>query len=89
MYQALTTTPTALSGVPAGTRYMVQNKYHRSIYLERGTAAPTTSQGAFVLPPTPHPLSVGTINLNSGENAYIWTDSVVGGAGGVAYDEAA
>ena len=85
MRQALTTTPTALASITAGTNYTMQNRSPRVVYVEVAAAAPTDSGGAFVMSPAPGEGSAGIAKADTGESIFVWT-AAAGGA--IVYDEA-
>ena len=82
MRQALSTSPTALAGLTASTRYTVQNRSHRVVYLQVASAAPADTAAAFAIKPD----GFAIVSATGSDNVYVWA-SAAGGA--VVYDEAA
>ena len=88
MRHDLTTTPTALTGVEADTRYTVQNQSRHTVFIEIASTAPTDPSGAFkMIPGTAS--AQGIFRAGSGDSVYVWIASARLGAGAVVYDEAA
>ena len=84
MRHAITTSPEALTGISAGTRYAFQNQSGRSIYIARASGTPSDLDDAANVPPS-GPLSVGFFAAESGENIYVWGSTATGH---LFYDEA-
>ena len=82
-----TATPTALSGITAGTNYSIQNRTGKSVYIETTTSTPADSGEAFVMS-SAGDLSAGIVKANSGENIYVWVGEIGSGVGAVVWDEA-
>lgn len=71
--QALTATPTALSGTAADTRYTIQNIASRTVFIEGATAAPTNADTAFRLAPIGGGGdSTAYFTLATGESLFVW-----------------
>ena len=75
MHQVPTTTPTALANITADTRYTVQNRSGKALYIQSAAAAPTNTTSAFVMN-SGGQLSTGIASAPSGENLYIWVPDV-------------
>ena len=87
MKHELTTTPTALAGVTAGTRYSIQNQSLHVVHMQVAASAPTDPGNAFRLTPS-GATSVGEFNAPSGTSCYVWVSRTLLGGGTVVYDEA-
>ena len=86
MRQALTTTPTALAGVEAGTRYFIQNQSHHVVHFRTAAGVPTDLDDALKLSSSGS-TSVGRFRTESGESCYVWISNSLLGHGAVVYDE--
>ena len=84
MNQAMTASPTALTGISDETIYTLQNVTGFTVYFEVASTAPSDATNAFRLESSGE-MSVLTFKVSSGESAYIWADR---SGGLVVYDEA-
>ena len=76
MYQAVTSTPTALAGLSANRWYFVQNTGTARVRVALTTSAPERgARDSFVIPPD------GSLNvrLETGESAYVWAPDLPSG----------
>ena len=83
--QDITTTPTAIGGLTADTRYSWQNKSSSVIHLETAATAPTSPSAAFTIAPG----SFGTLRKSGSDDIYLWTSDDHFISGGLVYEEAA
>ena len=72
--QALTATPTALSGTAADTRYTIQNIARRTVFVETAATAPTNADTAFRLAPIGGGDSTAYFSLATGESLFVWSE---------------
>ena len=87
MKQALTTTPTALAGVEADTRYFIQNQSIHVVHFVTATGVPTDRGDAAKLSQSGS-TSTGYFRAEAGESCYVWISNSLLGSGEVFYDEA-
>ena len=80
---SVTTTPTAVSGLTAGTAYVGQNVGPYPMLLSAQTSTATTDTAAFVI----QPYGSFDVERASGESIYVWTSVEHGTT--MVYDEAA
>lgn len=92
MRQAVTSTPVALPGIAAGTRYAVQNHGRTPIRVNVAAAAPSTdaelADAAIVGGRSGTEVRSGVVRAASGESIYVYTVNP-GETSVVWYDEAA
>ena len=77
MNQDVTSTPTALAGITAETRYFFQNQTNRTLFIQTATSAPDDVSDAVKADPQ-GPLSVGFFRADSGESVFVWNTESVG-----------
>lgn len=74
--QAITTTPTALTGLDLDTNYTLQFRATCKSYVQSSTAAPTDGSEAFVVGGN----GVVTIKRTGSNNVYVWAEEAGGSA---------
>lgn len=86
MRQAITETPTALTGLTVGTRYACKNRSHNVVFVQTAADVPADTGAAF-------DFKAGewfTVRVTSeAPNAYIWSPDASSEPGAVVYDEVA
>ena len=71
--QAVTASPTVLTGISDETTYTLQNVTGRTMYFEVATSTPSDARKAFRMEPSGN-VSVLEFSVKSGQSAYIWAD---------------
>ena len=79
---AVTTTPTAVTGLTAGTTYILQNQGGQAIYVDTSASAPASSAAPGIMVPPMGRLAYRDVTLTlhgveptATESVYLWTRS--------------
>ena len=72
--QTVTTTPTALAGVVAGTQYSIQNQGREPVLVATVATAPSADSGDAGIIPARAPGSADPyyVSADSGEEIFVW-----------------
>ena len=82
-----TSTPTVVSGLTEGKRYVFQNQSPDTVvYATTEATVPARTSPAFVMGVLGSPAGSGTVRLDPGEQLYLWTAR---GRAALVYDEEA